>query len=348
MGCNNIKCSDPNELNFTCTLNGTQTLVSSLNVSNGSTKPSLSTEVKAKFMFETSTDKFHKVKTLANLYLQKYNNFLKLQEIIGIWEIEVYDKLRNSMVNPGDLNLKVEIDSQENQFIIIIEADGLRKFDPIKSFCFEVERFDNEISSAFSYKKFQENVNFLSSLSPLTITFYLSLGEKVDCGIGVNKPLDRKSLTEFLSDSSERLNISRWCYSAGMPIPISVQFSCFTQEKGCTFYIFDGDKDGNYSRGFTLFEYFVGPIPDDIRELLSSAGGEEVKCSLSFENNGVKSLSMGIKRLPSIRSIEIGKAIGDGFNPERWSAYAYLLGSNTEISINLTPNGLVMKRIADL
>lgn len=206
MGCNNFKGEDANELKLTCTLNGTQTLVSSLNASNGSTKPSLSTEVKAKCQYENNPSKFSKVKSLAKMCFENSTNSRNLLKILEIFENEVYNRLLSSVMMSDDLNLRVNIDSQEKQFMLIIEADGIRKYDAINNFCLEFQRLS---SVKFNYSKFQEIKGFLTGLSALTITFYLVLGESIDCGIGVNKPLDRKSLSEFLSDSPERANISR-------------------------------------------------------------------------------------------------------------------------------------------
>ena len=45
-------------------------------------------------------------------------------------------------------------------------------------------------------------------LAPLTVTFYLSLGDEIDFGIGINKPIDRKNLSRFLQNSSDRKMIT--------------------------------------------------------------------------------------------------------------------------------------------
>lgn len=92
-----------------------------------------------------------------------------------------------------------------------------------------------------------------------------------------------------------------------MPIPISVQFSCFSTRKSIVFLIFDEDKNSNYARGFSMFEYFAGPLQDDIKELLNSANGEEVKCEITLEDTGMKGLGMAVKRLSPDRSIQVAK-----------------------------------------
>ena len=130
------------------------------------------------------------------------------------------------------------------------------------------------------------------SLCPLTMSVYIKLGNEIDCGIGIEKPLDRKQMSQFISLSNEAKNIATWCNNNGQPIPIACNFSTLSNKKSINFYIFDGLKEQNFNRGLSAFYHFGAPVPEKLQALILDSKGEEVNCFLEFDNNCISSISI--------------------------------------------------------
>jgi len=343
MGCELSHCDNSNEMQLTGSLGDSNTLVSSLNNSYYSTKPSLNTATKQKKLLEFSSDQFFKAKSYVRKFLRDSEHFPQLNEILDIWQERVYEPLQNTVMLPADLNIKLTTYSESSSVTLYLEVDGVRKFSFIQDFCEEVSRLDSRFRLL---SKFEMNSRFLLSLTPLTTCFYITLGEEVDCGIGINKPLDKRQLAEFLHESQERPNISKWCYSVNSPIPVNFFYSVISTLQSVTFYFFEEEKLQNFNKGFSMFEYFGAPVSAQLQQLVKTANCEEVRCSLSFDQNSVKTMVMQVRDIPLQRSLQIGDSLDTPFYAHRWTTQSKLLGQKSETGLVLSSAGFSILKIA--
>ena len=130
----------------------------------------------------------------------------------------------------------------------------------------------------------------LLNLSPLSISFYLTLGETIDCGIGIDKPMDSKQLYQFLSFSSEQKSILLWC---GSLIPTGFYISALHNTRSLQFYIFDGHKAQNFLKGISLFEFFGSPLEKNLKDEIMKCKGEAVTAVINMSKTNI--LSMGLR-----------------------------------------------------
>ena len=87
-----------------------------------------------------------------------------------------------------------------------IQAQGIRKFSFLYKFVEKIKDYLKNYKQCIEF--IHENLEFVKELAPLTVNFYLALGEEVDFGIGVNKPIDRKNLSRFLMNCNDRKTIT--------------------------------------------------------------------------------------------------------------------------------------------
>ncbi|CAG9326229.1 unnamed protein product [Blepharisma stoltei] len=170
---------------------------------------------------------------------------------------------------------------------------------------------------------FSRHEDFLLALCPLTISFYLKLGSHIDCGFGVEKPMDRKQLSQFLLHSAEAENISRWSYQNSHPIPIQFNYSCFHSSRTCNFYLFDGLKSQNYERGISMFECFGSPVSAEISKIIRRAKGEEVNCIIEIDQDSVISMAMQVHEHEN--SLAIAKELDTELDQKKWVKFQKLL-----------------------
>ena len=200
MGCHLSKIEDDTE--FFIEEDLAPTVISSL---NASTNPSMPTDWQRNKSFMYSSTKYLKIKSIAAINLQKLKNAKELFQILEIWEHEVYEKLEELVLIPAEISMSVA-ESSNSAIRITIKAEGVRKFNFFYDFLNKIQGFIKHKDSALSLLK--DNIEFIMELAPLTVTFYLSLGDEIDFGIGINKPIDRKNLSRFLQNSSDRKMIT--------------------------------------------------------------------------------------------------------------------------------------------
>ena len=117
--------------------------------------------------------------------------------------------MEESGITSDDLKTIISLDSPGKNIIIKHELDEIRNYDMIKVFYSKIKNYlKSNIFKVFDSESYQKKVEFLISLCPLTISFYLKLGLEIDFGIGVEKPIDRKQMARFLFDCNEAINIS--------------------------------------------------------------------------------------------------------------------------------------------
>ena len=291
MGCYSSKLEDETE--FYIDHDIAPTVISSL---NASTSPTMSTKQYKSKVFMYSSTKFLKIKSIAALNFNSLPNKEELFQILDNFEYEVYEVLERSTLIPAEISITLS-ESSRQDITISVQAEGIRKFNFLNVFLQKMQKYMQNKEQCKNL--LQEHSEFIMELAPLTVSFYLSLGEEIDFGIGIVKPIDRKNLSRFLQNSSDRKIITEWSYLGSMPIPVSLQFSCLKIKKSCQFYIFDGEKRENFQRAFAIFDYIGAPVRSDLKECFFTAKSEEAYCTVTLEPRGITQISVEISNLSS-------------------------------------------------
>jgi hypothetical protein len=290
MGCKSSLCADSNELILSQHLQEKEIDIT-MPVSEKSTNQSISTLNRLSRGPDPGRPAFL-LKSFCVLMLKTFEDNEFLIALGDLWINEVFKYFEDSVALAEDLRTQVSLDSTGNSITIKHEIDGIRSFEKIAWFCQKIQSFNRPSISKFKYKNFIKSEEFLMSLGPLTISVYLRLGNEVDCGIGIEKPLDRKQMSQFLSVSKEAKNISTWSNNNGQPIPVSCSFSTLTQKKTINFFIFDGLKSQNFTRGLSAFYHFGAPVPEKLEKNFVECRTEELNCVLEFDNSAVTSVAL--------------------------------------------------------
>ncbi|OMJ76657.1 hypothetical protein SteCoe_23930 [Stentor coeruleus] len=342
MGCQSSMCADSSELILSQPLGGKFTDIN-FPVSEKSTNLSInSLQRKEKEKNTESVRKFYLLKSVIKITLRDLPNFNEIVKISEIWVNEVYRVMEESSILTEDLKTMVSLNSHGDTLTIKHELDGLRNFNMIKSFYTKIIPYTNK---QFDYTSYQDKENFLVSLCPLTIYFYLKLGDEIDFGIGVEKPMDRKQMASFLMNCTEASNISNWANLNNQPIPISCSFSVVSKARFLTFYIFDGVKNQNIDRGFSLFEDYGAPVSKKIENMFRISTADEVYCSLEFDEKSIRTISLQIQNT-EICDHMLG-IIDNNPDTLKWNAFHSLLPGKL-IGIELTSDGFLLKKISTL
>ena len=221
------------------------------------------------------------------------------------------------------------------------EIDGLRSFEKIAWFSQKIQTLVKKAKiEKFKYKNFIKSEEFLMSLGPLTISVYVKLGNDIDCGIGIEKPLDRKQMSQFLALSSEAKNIATWSNNNGHPIPISCSFSALSSKKCINFYIFDGLKEQNFSRSLSSFYHFGAPVPEKLQSIMLEGKADEVNCFLEFDNHCISSVSIMTQAFEA--GTQLLKELDTPVNEKKWMQFQNLF-SVKFLSLELSSEGFVLK-----
>ncbi|OMJ84620.1 hypothetical protein SteCoe_14211 [Stentor coeruleus] len=342
MGCQSSMCADSTELILSQPLGG-KFIDVNFPVSEKSTNLSINTlQRREKEKNTESARKFYLLKSVIKISLRDLKNFNDLSKISEIWVNEIYRVMEESSILAEDLKTIVSVNSRGDSLTIKHELDGVRNFDMIKTFYTKILPYTDK---EFDFSNYQSNESFLTSLCPLTIFFYLKLGYEIDFGIGVEKPMDRKQMALFLTSCNEAGNITTWASLNNQPIPISCSFSVVSKTKVLTFYIFDGLKNQNIDRGFSLFEEFGAPAGKDVERMFRINTADEVYCSLEFDDKAIRTISLLIQN-EEICEHMLG--VVDA-NPDvlKWNAFHSLLPGRL-VGIDLTSDGFVLKKISSL
>lgn len=336
MGCKSSLCADPNELLLSQHLQEKEIDIT-MPVSEKSTNQSISTLNRLSKGPEPGRPAFL-LKSFCVLMLKNFENSDLLVMIGELWVNEVYKFFEDSVALAEDLRTQVSLDSTGNFITIKHEIDGFRSFEKIAWFCQKIQSFGSSAVNKFKYKNFIKSEEFLMSLGPLTLSVYLKLGNEIDCGIGIEKPLDRKQMSQFLSVSKEAKNISTWSNNNGQPIPVSCSFSTLTMKKSINFFIFDGLKEQNFARGLSAFYHFGAPVPGKLEKNFLESKTEELNCVLEFDNSAVTSVALYTGCAETCFLDELDTVVDD----KKWAQFQnFFLVKG--VSLNLTNEGFTLR-----
>lgn len=306
MGCRYSNCTEDANLGDTHKL---FELEASAMSSEKSTKPSFD------FMPRPKTP-FQALRATAKAWLRSRANYSELMETLALWEERVYSQLEASVVLAEDLHSSVSMDA--HSLTLAHEVDGVRVGALVGDFCAAVQSC-YVITHVPEYDPSQAQAieDFLLSLRPLTYTFYLTLGSSIDCGVGVNKPMDQRELARFLKSAGDHEGLARWTYEV-QPVPTLFTFSYLTSSRSCGFYIFGGEKQDNYRKALALFECNGAPLSEAAAELVGTARSEEASACVTLDEQGVVSLGMQVRGLDPHIASELGSLIDPHFDPVQW------------------------------
>ena len=336
MGCKVSLCAESNELLLSQHLQENPVDIT-MQVSEKSTSQSINTLTKLSKGPDPGRPAFI-LKSFCMLMLKNIENSDILISIGELWVNEVYKFFEDSVALSEDLRTQVSLDSTGNSLTIKHEIDGFRSFEKIALFSQKLQSFGHPAIPKFKYKNFIKSEEFLMSLGPLTLSVYLKLGNEIDCGIGIEKPLDRKQMSQFLSVSKEAKNISTWSNNNGQPIPVSCSFSSLSMKKSLNFFIFDGLKEKNFSRGLSAFYHFGAPVPDKLEKSFLASKTEELNCILEFDNAVVTSVALYTGCAENCFLEVLDTAVDD----KKWAQFQnFFLVKG--VSINLTHEGFTLR-----
>ena len=337
MGCRSSLCTDPNELLISSQHGQDKEIDITIPVSEKSTNQSLTALMNRNSRPLDSCKSSYLLKCLKILLPGPEENNEELLSLGELWISNIYKSLEDLVVMPEDLRTFISLESSGNTLVLKHEVDGIRSFEKIAWFCQKIQPIVKKAKlEKFKYKHFIKCEEFLMSLGPLTISAYLKLGSEIDCGIGIEKPLDRRQMSQFISVSSEAKNIATWCNSNGQPIPVSCAFSTLSNKKSMNFYVFDGLRTQNFSRGFSMFIHFGAPIPEKLQNFMEEAKCDEVNCILGFDDDCISSMSMMTKaynlNASFLKDLEIP------FNEKKWEQFQTMF-SVKNFSLDLSAEG---------
>jgi hypothetical protein len=347
MGCKASQCQDQSEFLVTQPLPSFENTVVSSIFSDKSTKPSIDTFLRNQKLLTSSPLEFSTIFATAKLYLRDRSNFSELVQVLNIWQIEVFAQLQNSVMLAQDLHTIVALDSTGQRFIITHEVDGVRDFSMIRRFWKQIKLMKLSMDlPEFDEREFERSEQFLESLTPLTISFFLKLGSDLDCGmsytgIGVNKPMGQSQLSQFFSLLSDTEGLGKWCYAV-QPIPVGFFCALGSGEKTCSLYLFDGERELNYSRAMSLFEFYGAPLPTNIAEFLKTASGEEVHSLVTFGSSGILRLGIQVRGLEQSRVMELGQLLESPFEAEKCDKFNRTGRNHTVVQMELCSSGFVL------
>lgn len=343
MGCKSSLCTDSNELLLSQHLQEKEIDVT-IPVSEKSTNHSLNTILNRNSKSIEPGKPAFLLKSFCRLMLKNFENSEELLPIGDLWVAEIFKSLEDAVGLPEDLRTLVSIDSSGTTITIKHEVDGIRNYEKIAWFSQKIQGIVTRSKlEKFKYKNFIKSEEFLMSLGPLTISMYLKLGNELDCGIGIEKPLDRKQMSQFLSLSSEAKNIATWSNNSGQPIPTACSFSTLSSKKCISFYIFDGLKEQNFNRGLSAFYHFGAPVPEKLQNILFEGKSEEVNCVLEFDNTSISSVSLMVQAFDV--STLLLKEIDTVVDEKKWVQFQNFF-TVRHLSIDLSSAGFMLTQYA--
>lgn len=343
MGCQSSMCTDSSEFLLSQPLGGKLSDITIIGSEKSTNHSINSLQRRESDKAPESVRKFYLLKSVIKILLKDLPNFPEIAQIADIWVSEIHKTMEESGMITEDVKTILSLDSQGKSLTIKHELDGIRNFEAIRGFYSKAKVYLK--NTEFDLKSFQNKEAFLISLCPLTISFYLKIGEEFDFGIGVDKPIDRKQMAQFLADCSEAGNVSKWTNLTNQPIPTSCAYSALNSSRFLNFYIFDGLKAQNIDRGLSLFETFGAPVDQEIAELFRSTKADEVNCSIEIDENTVKGISLQVQ-CSELSENMLGK-LDSHVDYLKWNAFHSLFPSKF-LAIDLNSDGFTLKKISYL
>jgi hypothetical protein len=219
------------------------------------------------------------IKNLASIALIDSEKSL---EYLYAWLENIKIWIYTNNVTYEDVKSFVTISPNGHSIVLKHEFSFIKSYTMVSTYCKKMFKTFNEL-------KFNDYQKLLLSFSPLTICIYLKIGLEIDCGIGIERPMDNQKLSKFISFSNEAENIAIWC---GSLIPTGFFISALGLSRTVHFYIFDGHKFQNYSKCMSLFEFFGSPLDQNLKSQLLNCNSEAVTAVL--ELNDYKIITIGM------------------------------------------------------
>ena len=300
------------------------------------TRPALTSLVRHRRNLSCSTQPFDKVRTAFQVFHREQESYKAMQQTLEAWETRIYLPLIEVVASEEDLRTSFSLNAAGTELEVMHEVDGLRSFDFIHDFA-------ETVSGAASLSLCKETETYVKSLTSLTACLYLKLAKDMDWGLGVRKPLDRKSLVGFLQGSADKANVLRWSYASSQPIPVEVCVSCLHPSRKCTFYSFDSHKYQNYSCAFSLFEHFGVPLSSSVQSILLGSSGEEAYCSFELINGQAQVISILVSGCADSKALS--PHLDMAVNLSKWQRFASMFEADS-LQVSTSPQGLTMTRLA--
>ena len=246
-------------------------------------------EASTNFVLTEIRDQFSKIKILSS----KLNLSQDSISYIFTWLNELKYWIEERDILPEDIKTTISISSNFENMTVKHEFNFVKSFDPVISFC-------KKIKKDFDLNHFDECQQMILNFRPLSVVFFIKIGTVFDCGIGIDKPMDNKELSQVLSFSSESLNILSWSESL---ISNGFWISALQESRAVSFYIFDKLKAQNYLKGLSLFENFAFPLNPALKHEIMKAKSESLVTVIELEKHKIKSLSLVINSTENAHKI---------------------------------------------
>ena len=346
MGCRGSQCQDQGEFVLTQPYAGFEDTVVSSIFSDKSTKPSIDTFLRNQKQLKAYPRDFASVLSTVKMYMKDVPQYEEMMTVLQVWERCVYRKLQAEVMLQQDIHTTVALESTGLRFTVTHEVDGIRNFSAIRYFCEELT--NRKLISKFLHTKEYRGIeDFLLSLTPLTVSFYLEIGGEIDCGIGVTKPMAQTDLSRFLTLVSDAEGLGKWCYTV-QPIPVFFTCSVMSHRKTCGLYLFDGEKEQNYTRAISLFEFYGAPLPVDIAEFVKTASCEEVHSIISYGEQGIYRLGIQVTGLDPLRISELGGLLETPFEQAKSEKFTRSARRDVVVRLELSADGYVLTQSLSL
>ena len=350
MGCQVSDCTDNNEFLLTQPLPSLDaTLISSCTtLSDKSTKPSINTFVRNRKLLASQPLEFPTVASTVRMFMKEKRNYGDLEVAMKLWRKLVYVPLQDTALLPEDLHTTLSYESTGERFTITHEVDGIRVFHMVPHFCRVLADLQLATSTSVPTPEEYERVEtFLMSLSPLTVSVFVSLGERIEAGIGVVKPMEQRELREFWGMVEDSDGVEEWC-GATQPIPVSFMFTMGSQEATVSLYLFDGEKEVNFTKALSIFEYFGAPLPENIAEFLKMASGEELHCILHLSPRGISRFGVQVTGLELPRIVELCGLLDSPFEEKKSWQFGRAGNEGPAVRLELTPEGFTLTQLISI
>lgn len=345
MGCKNTTCQDPEEFLLSSSFNSVNDRILPSPTSQISTHPSINTVVRHKKQLTVSNRPFLQVQYTIECFLKSLPNYPELKTLLELWGEIVFSHLENEVNPPEDILSRIEIESTGENIILSHEVPVLITLNVIQSIARQMHCLKARKLSTFEDEWFRKARDFIGFIQPTSYRVYLKLGNDMDCGIGITKPSGVNAIKRFFAQCSELEEILDWQAEPPTSVPTTFMFSCLSNRRQCSFYIFERDKEANFEKATNLFSLFGASISVELSSCLLKSRNSDFYVGLEIRDNTIYELflqSYGVQPKP-----ETLQHLDTNVNLEWWTRFSKLLGIGL-LSLNLSPRGFTMKHLAQI
>lgn len=345
MGCKNTTCQDPEEFLLSSSFNSVNDRILPSPTSQISTHPSINTVVRHKKQLTCSNRPFLQVQYTIECFLKTLPNYLALKTLLELWGEIVFSHLENEANSPEDILSRIEIESTGQNITLSHEVPMMNALNVIQSISRQMHCLKSKKLSTFEEEWFKKAKDFIGFMQPTSYKVYLKLGADMDCGIGIAKPSGANAIKRFFAQCSELEEILEWYGRAPTPVPTTFMFSCLSNRRQCSFYIFEREKESNFEKATSLFSMFGASISLDLSSCLLKSRNSDFFVGLEIHDNIIYEMFLqayGVQPKP-----ETLQHLDTTVNIEWWTKFSKLLGTGL-LSLNLSPRGFTMTHLAQI